>query len=56
MKKGKILFFAAAFFAAAVLLSAQAPDPYKIFNSYRGVMKYRGKDVRKPWARRGKSY
>ncbi len=37
MKKGKILFFAVAFVAAAGLVFAQATDPYKVFNTYRAA-------------------
>jgi len=37
MKTRKILFLAASFFAAAGLLSAQAADPYKAFNTYRAA-------------------
>ena len=39
MKKRKVFFFAVAFVAAAGLLSAQAADPYKVFNQYRAMAK-----------------
>jgi len=37
MKKRKVLLFTLAFVAAAGLLSAQAADPYKAFNTYRAM-------------------
>jgi ribose transport system substrate-binding protein len=37
MRIFRVLFLAAGFMAAAGWLSAQAPDPYKVFNTYRAA-------------------
>ena len=39
MKRGKILFLVMAFVAAAGFLSAQASNPYKLYNQYRAAAK-----------------